>query len=442
MPAAEAVRTVRHVLLGCMLLVWWACLPRAVRAQATVPLELQPWVPWVLEKHPAHGCIPANAKDPCVWAGRLDVEVSSSTGLFRMRVQVDRDAWVTLPGGAGQWPVDVWTNVGPLTVSDHQGYPRVWLPTGTHTINGRFVWDALPQLLRLPKESGLISLAVNGQRVDGPRIDADGRLQLDTTDDRSGTEGDALEIDVTRHITDGVPVRVRTRIDLRVAGGARELPLGEVLLDGTVPVAVDSKLPVQIGDGQKRVSVQVRPGTWSIAIDALAEGPVTELLAPSGTIDAWPEAEFWSIATSDDVRSVTLTGGVGVDPGRTPIPSEYHVHPAYVLQQGDTLAFEEMRRGVPAPPPSAMTVHRSIWVDADGKGVTTQDRITGQMEQGWRLNVTPPLALGHVAIDGTDRVVTTDARGTGVVIVGGFANKGDSPEDSSVANPLQRRADI
>ena len=48
--------------------------------------------------------------------------------------------------------------------------------------------------------------------------------------------------------------------------------------------------------------------------------------------------------------------------------------------------------------------------------MTTQDRITGQMEQGWRLNVTPPLALGHVAIDGTDRVVTTDARGTGVEV--------------------------
>ncbi|HCH64904.1 MAG: hypothetical protein CL927_13265 [Deltaproteobacteria bacterium] len=412
----DMIRACFRLLVG-VLLCWGATsLPLEARAQTSIPPELQPWVPWVLEGHPNHGCILTASDTPCVWPGRIDIVAGTASGRFTMRSRVDRATWVTIPGGAGQWPVDVWSQLGPSTVADRNGRPAIWLEAGTHTVSGRIDWEARPQSLFLPSSVGLVGLSVDGQAVNQPRLDADGRLSLAVSGDRQAAEGDAIELDVTRHITDGVPVRIRTRLALRVAGSARELSLGEILLPGTMPVAIDSMLPVRIGDGQPTVSAQVRPGNWTITIDAIAEGPVTQLTAPQVTVSSWPDAEFWSVATNEAVRSLTLEGGVGVEPGRTPIPPEHHIHPAYILQQGDTLTFEEMRRGVPAPPPSDLSVERSIWVDSSGEGLTTQDRIVGKMQDEWRLNVSAPMVLGHVSVDGTDRVITTQSDGTGVEV--------------------------
>ncbi len=408
--------TVLRFLFWCVLFVAaWGTAPRALAAP-DIPPELRPWVPWVLHDHPTAGCIQTPAEDTCTWAGELTIDVDGDGGSFRMRVWMDRPGRVALPGGAGQWPVEVRSDTGSATVSDDNGRPRLWLPAGGHVVSGQFHWDALPPSLWLPPETGTVWLHVDHTPVERPRVDAQGRLQLDSAGRSARSEGDSVELDVTRHITDDVPVKVRTTLALRVAGGARELALGTVLLDGTVPVGIESELPVRIGESQQDVTIQVRPGTWTVQIDALHDGPMASLTAPTPQLEAWPEAEFWSVATNDDVRSVTLGGGAGIDPARTPIDPALHVHPAYLLQPGDTLTFDEMRRGVPAPPPNAVAVDRTFWVDTDGSGITARDQLTGRMEQDWRLNVTEPLQLGHVSVDGTDQVVTTDDRGTGVEV--------------------------
>jgi|GEM_PF-439740 len=396
--------------------VWALCIARPAAAQDDLPPELVPWVPWVLDKHPDAGCVSTPGQAPCIWAGDVAVSVDDRGGSFRMRVWLERSAAVPLPGGAGQWPVDVRSDRGAATVRDDDGRPRLMLPSGGHVVSGRFRWEAMPQSLVLPPETGQVTLDVNGTLVDRPRVDAQGRLQLDTSGSSRDDEGDALEIDVTRHIIDGVPVRVRTRLALRVAGGARELDLGPILLEGTRPVAIEGELPVRIGDAQRTVAVQVRPGTWEVAIDAVHDGPVHTLTAPPSTADAWPATEFWSIATDDTVRSVTIQGGAGIDPARTPIPTHLHAHPAYMVQPADQLTFEEMRRGVPSPPPNTLTVERTFWVDSDGDGITVRDHLRGSMEQGWRANVVAPLELGHVQVGGTDQVITTNANGTGIEV--------------------------
>jgi len=385
-------------------------------AAPDVPPELEPWVGWVLDKHPTHGCITTPSSTPCVWPGELAVSVDSEGGRFALRVVTDREATLPLPGGPGQWPLDVHTDTGPIPVQDTDGQPRLTLPAGTHTVRGLFAWDALPQSLPLPPETGHVRLQVTGEQVDRPRVDANGRLHLDARGGADLAEGDALELDVTRHIVDGVPVRVQTRLEVRVAGGARELNLGTVLLDGTVPVGIDSELPVRVGDDQRTLTVMVRPGTWSVVVDAVHDGPVPALTAPTVEHSQWPAEEFWSVSTDDAVRTVTVSGGTGIDPARTPIRADLHSHPAYRVGPGDALSFDEMRRGVPEPPSSVLRVQRTIWVDDDGAGLTVQDRLRGTLEDDWRLAAREPLELGHVSVMGADRVITQDDRGVGVEV--------------------------
>ena len=59
-------------------------------------------------------------------------------------------------------------------------------------------------------------------------------------------EGESLRLQVFRRIRDGIPVFVETRLELEVAGRAREVTFPGALLSGTVPVAVSGDLPARV----------------------------------------------------------------------------------------------------------------------------------------------------------------------------------------------------
>ncbi len=385
------------------------------RAWDDIPSGLREWIPWVLDGHPDAFCPRRNGAPVCVWPGQIDLRIDESGGAFEQWVRVDADIDVPLPGGPAIWPQDVSTDTGFAVVRAKDGRPYMRLRPGTHIVRGRFVWDTAPQGIPLPRTAGLVTLTRDGKRASRVRVDADGMLHLDQSVPGREQAGDTVELDVSRLIQDGVPVQVRTRIDLRVAGGARELNLGAVLLPNTLPVAMDASLPTRIAPNGD-VILQVRPGAWTVTIDALHQGEVRSLAAPATTSPAWPSEEYWSVKSDDNVRATMVRGAPSVDPARTPIPSEFSALPAYVLQAGGALTFEEMRRGVPEPPSNALEVRREFWLDADGQGMTVRDSIVGTVSRDWRLDTTPPLALGHVAIDDEDQVVTERGGATGVEV--------------------------
>ena len=147
--------------------------------------------------------------------------------------------------------------------------PRCAPRPGRHRIAGRFAWSRLPESLSVPAEIGLVDLRLDGQAVPRPRRDEAGLLWL-----RAGTEavgeGESLRLQVFRRIRDGIPLFVETRLELEVAGRAREITLPGALLPGTVPVAVSGDLPARVEKDALRV--QVRGGRYSVSVEARVEG--------------------------------------------------------------------------------------------------------------------------------------------------------------------------
>ena len=47
-----------------------------------------------------------------------------------------------------------------------------------------------------------------------------------------------------------------------------------------------------------------------------------------------------------------------------------------------------------------------MWLDFSGEGYTVQDRLTGTVHQGWRLNAHPDTRLGRVNAEGKDQLIT------------------------------------
>ena len=373
-------------------------------ARDAIPPALDSWVPWVLDGLPEHACAVVAGEPACEWPGSLSFELGAAGGTFALAVTADRALIVTLPGGEGAWPEDVTLDGVPAVVLAADERPAARVGIGDHVLRGRLHWPRLPEMLRIPPATGRVDLRLEGAAVPFPRRDADVLwLQAQAVDE---AEGDALDLEVYRHVADGVPMTVTTRLVLRVAGWAREVSLGRVLQDGTVPVQVMADVPARL-DADGSLRTQVRGGTWTITVVARTEG-VPDRRVTATRPAPWPTDETWVWQADDALRQVTVGGVTGVDPERTGLPAEWRGLPAYLVPGGSTVELTTGRRGEPEPAPDRVTLAREAWMDLDGDGFTVQDRLNGALHRSWRLDLAKPATLGRVAVDGADQLVTAN----------------------------------
>ncbi len=393
------------------LLVLWCVLITAPVALAEpltrdrVPEPLRPWTDWVLRGHEDQLCPmvqnPAN-EHRCLWPARLTLSVDETSARFAQDFRVYRDTYVMLPGDPTRWPLDVRVDGKPAAAVAHNEMPAVYLKAGSHTVEGSFAWDHMPQILPVPAETGLVSLTVDGKAVDFPHREPSGQLWLRSAAVQAAPEG--LEVEVERRVVDEIPLLLVTRIELNVSGKDREVTLGKALPDGFVPMALDSPLPARVEpDGYLRV--QLRPGTWTLELTARHQGPTNALAMPA-TDAPWAAQEVWAFEAHNELRLVSVEGVSAIDPNQTRLPPEWRQFPTFLMQPGKTMRLDEKRRGNADPAPDQLNLERKLWLDFGGKGYTVQDGISGKMSKSWRLEMTPPQRLGRVAIGNIDQVIT------------------------------------
>ena len=378
-----------------------------------LPEPLRPWAAWVLHGHEEARCpfLVGGAERQCMWPSRLSLDLAEHGGRFTQQWLVHRDGWVPLPGDERLWPQEVRVDGQPTTLTQVKGAPRGRVLSGLHTITGTFEWDALPELLLVPPATGLLELTIRGQRVAFPNRDVQGRLWLQAHEVTEHEEN-RLDVVVHRRVVDDIPLRVMTRIELRVSGGGREMVLGTALPEKFIPMSLESPLPARVEpDGHLRV--QLRPGDWTIELTARHDGPVNALTLPDPD-GVWDEEEVWVFEARSQLRLVTVQGVTAIDPQQTELPPDWRQLPAYRMRQGDTMALVEKQRGDADPTADQLNLQRTWWLDFDGGGFTLHDQITGTMSRHWRLEMASPAVLGRVAIGGQDQFITRLADATAV----------------------------
>jgi hypothetical protein len=260
----------------------------------------------------------------------------------------------------------------------------------------------MPQILSVPAETGLVSLIVNGRPVYFPNREPGGELWLKSTAAESAPEG--LEVKVERRIVDDVPLLLVTRIELNVSGKDREMTLGKAIPDGFVPMELDSQLPARV-EAAGQLRIQLRPGTWTLELTARHQGPVASLSMPANDAP-WPAQEAWAFEAHNDLRLVSIEGVSAVDPSQVRLPQQWRQFPTFLMQPGKMMRLVEKRRGNAEPLPDQLQLDRKLWLDFTGAGYTVEDFISGTMSKSWRLEMTPMLSLGRVAIGGADQLIT------------------------------------
>ena len=195
-----------------------------------VPVDLKPWIRWVLADQPEHLCPAVQEQAVCIWPGVLKLEVKADGGRFEQRLYSDREIEVQLPGSPERWPQQVRIDGKPAAVLQREAEPGVQVTAGEHRIEGIFIWLALPEVLQVPANLANVALSVDGKPVAFPKRDQENKLWLKQSASKK-TETEQLELKVHRRIDDGVPLTITTRLLLKAGGAAREVNLGKVLLD-------------------------------------------------------------------------------------------------------------------------------------------------------------------------------------------------------------------
>lgn len=391
------------VLLWAMVTAGYAVPATAALTSGEIPPELARWRSWVLHGHEEALC-PTDYNNGavvrCRWPSRLTVDVRDNGGRFEQRWRMFAEGWVELPGSPRMWPDGVIVDGNSAAVVNRNNRPSIKLSPGEHLIKGRFYWQRVPEMIKVPSSIGLITLSVSGQLIESPVIDDQGRLWLQEREGQAGRE-DRVKVRIFRLITDTIPMRVTTLLRLEVSGQSREIRLKSVQLQNLVPMEISSRLPARI-DAEGQLLVQARPGRWEVRI----VGRMPEQVVKIGPGAAVHGNEVWSFQPQHHLRMVEVEGVPQVEPGQTEMPDPWRSYSAYLLKSGAVMQFKELRRGDPDPVPDQLQLFRRWWLDFDGDGFTLHDKVEGQLSRQWYLAVNAPVSLGRVAIDGKDQVIT------------------------------------
>ena len=384
-------------------------------AEPHVPDDLKDWQQWVLKDKEYRSCpfyfdrsLDQADAFICSWPGEVRLDVDASGARFSQQWTVyANEQWITLPGSSNYWPNGVTVNDRAIEVVLHNNSPSIKLAPGSWRIGGRFEWDERPAVLRVPPQSGLVALTVDGKTVERPEMNRAGVYLGER--ERETRARDSVRTVVHRLVADDIPTRLYTRLTIDVSGSVREEVFGPLLPDGFVPISIESALPAKLeADGNLRL--QVRPGRWTIVLAARGAGVEDVIRRPSAAVNMAAD-EIWSYSPNNRLRVTAVEGLPPVDPSQVEVPDEWLSLPAYRVASDASFAVTERSRGVVSAT-NDLALSRTMWLDFDGKGFVVKDWIGGTMRTDWRLDMSGPYALLS-ATENDESLLITQGAGDG-----------------------------
>ncbi len=377
-----------------------------------IPEALVPWIDWVLrdgvEPDTPRAYDDADRRLP-LWASRMKLNAGPNGGDFSLNVTAFRESWLGLPGGGRIWPTSVEVAGEEVPVVERNGRPAIRVPIGHSEVNGMFAWPVLPQRIAVPAEIGLLELTVGGTEQPNPSWDADGTLWLQRDASSEPVDEDFLSIKVHSLLEDGIPLWFETRVELIVAGKSREETLGSVLPKGWELASIESQIPAAI-DENGLLKAQLRAGRWTIKIRSFQASQTTEIGFAEGAVPA-VEDQALAYQAQPEFRQAEVVGLPQIDVAQTQVPQEWRSLPIYRWETATPFQLVERVRGPGEKGSAPLSILRSLWLDDDGKMLTYQDRIEGELTEIRRLDAADGHRLGSVSVAGDPQLITHNPEG-------------------------------
>ncbi len=378
-------------------------------AQNYVPADLAGWQQWVLKDKEYRDCpfyfdhgASERGDYVCAWPGQLELDVTATGGRFLQQWTLHaEDQWIALPGSPEHWPDRVMANDRPVEVIARNNAPSIRLAPGTWRVAGRFAWNERPGVLRLPPESGLLTLTVDGREIQRPEIDQNGVFLGERRQDTRAV--DSVRAVVYRLVADDIPTRLVTQLQIDVSGSVREEVFGPILPEGFVPLSLQSQLPAKL-EADGNLHLQVRPGRWLVHLAARGPAVMNEIRSASGGTNL-PGSEIWSYQSNDRLRVTAAEGPTPVDPAQVEVPGNWQAFPAFRVDADGSLFISERSRGIVSAS-NELSLSRTLWLDFGGDGFIVEDQIGGEMRTDWRLDMSGSYSLLSATEYGENLLIT------------------------------------
>lgn len=408
----------RFFSLVISLSIGFAAASTAVEAQRVdpqrLPPQLRPWIDWILDAQPEFGCVFEGSIRRCEWPSELRLELNDGEGRFSFEIETLKRGPIPLPGDARLYPEELRVNGAPAPILARGGIPTVQLEAGRARVEGRFVYQELPETLSVPRLFGIVQLKRRGQAGQrtgqrtgqeefiSPRRAEDGSIWLEGRS-RESADQERLSVELYRKIEDGNKLRDHTILLLDVGGRARRVELPRVLFDGATPYAITADIPVRL-EADGKLSVQLSSGRHRIEIRSRLEGDRLTLERPAHEAPL-PSDEYWAFKSDEAFRQLRVEGAPQVDPARVNLPDELLGLPTYQLSPGGALTLQTERRGVERRPRNELHLSRTLYLDQDGGGYSVRDRLHGKLRDGHRLDLLEG-ELGAVRVGNEAKLIT------------------------------------
>lgn len=374
------------------------------------PSELKEWSNWIREAHPEWQCAKVNSGYECAWPGKVSLTISNKEGQFALDVEVLNETWLPLPSNTNFQPVkiEVKTAKGDIIsppIDKNENGLFIKLQKGSFHITGNFIWDSPPNELPLPDSYGMLELkSTEDSNLKFKRNDS----QIWIESERENSSVNSLGINVFRLINDNLPLEITTLIRLKISGQARSINLGKVLPLNSTPIKIITTLTNHLStDGE--LVVQVSPGEYDLMITSVMQQPVTEISLAENKSGIWPTEEIWTIQNNPSFRIIEISGGKSIPADITELPEDWKNGTILAVSaQENKISFKEIARGEQNIIPNNTSINRELWLDMNGKGFTSVDKISGTASKEFRLNVLSETQLGRVDVNGKQRLVTID----------------------------------
>lgn len=394
-------------------LVLLALVSMAPAAQPlAVPEPLRGWEAWVLHGLEFRQCpfFATMAPDSeqahaCALPGTTSIRIAGGRAEIAVDVRVYAAGYTPLVHSEDSLPEALSVDGVAAVVETSNSRAQVWLEPGSHQLRYALDLAAQPESLTVPQSLRLVDLSVDGRAIFPLNRDGE-ELWLQRAE--TATESDALEVGVHRLWHDRIPQLLETRIELHVAGKAREIRLGPAWPEGYELTSIDGDLPVAVEPGRV-LRVQATAGSFELTLMARALERGDQLSFAFPATD-WPGQEIWSFAADHRLRIVDVSGSAPIDPAQADVPSEWAEYPAFAIASGDVLTLSERSRGL-GDDANRLSLNRELWLDFDGAGYTVQDHMSGRMRQGFRLDLAEPYSLLSASEHGEPLLVTTASAG-------------------------------
>ena len=374
------------------------------------------WKDWILEKHQDIGCpwlISNRQQKACHWPSKFTGQLTDSGMSFEMSVDVfSTSAMVNLPGDKKHWPSNLSVNQQRARLLDKSGRPALQLRKGKHVIRGNYVWKTVPTSLRISDDIALIHILKDGKPI-ATSINHN-QLILSVENRQVVDKKNALKVQVYRALIDDVPMKLDTLIKLSVSGKSREITLGNVLIENSKALNLNSTLPARLEENGT-LRVQVKPGVYTINIGSRLVESIDTLTTRKES-ENWPDTEYISFIANTRLREVQIKGGESIDTSLIDIPKKWAAYPTYRVKQGQSLSITPPSYSLDVKPQNNINISRDIWLAFDGKSAIAKDLLTGEMSQGWRLDAHASMQPGQASVNGNSVLITQLAGNKGVEI--------------------------